>query len=106
MKTDEEIERERVAMLPIVGPTHADWYAEACRVERDDPTLLWACRVREAVRVHARDLGELATAAEALVRACGRLDEGGGERVRTAVEAVEGALWWREGTFQSEISTP
>lgn len=97
MKTDEEIERDCRALAPIVGPTHAGWYAEACRVEHDDPTavVMWACRVREAVRVHARDLGELATAAEQLLAACRRLDECGLHRVHHAMEAVEKALWWR-----------
>jgi hypothetical protein len=49
MKTDEEIERERAALEPLIGPTRAGWYAEACRFEYDaDPdVLLWACRYRE-----------------------------------------------------------
>ncbi|HTU18910.1 MAG TPA: hypothetical protein VMG10_12695 [Gemmataceae bacterium] len=49
MKTDEEIERERAALEPLIGPTRVGWYAEACRVEYDDPpdVVLWACRYRE-----------------------------------------------------------
>jgi hypothetical protein len=98
MKTDEEIDREAAEMAPVVGPTCAEWYAEACRVtdEAGHAALLWACRTRETIRTKSRDLKEIADAAEQLVRACSRLDEGGGERVRSAVEAVEKALWWKE----------
>lgn len=98
MKTDEEIAREVAELSATVGPTHAGWYAEACRVEYTAPhdEVMWACRVREAVRAHARDLGGLAEAAKRLLAACSRLDGCGGERVREAMEAVEAALWWED----------
>jgi hypothetical protein len=62
MKSDEEIERERAWLESLIGPSRAEWYAEACRVEYDDDPgkLLWACRYREMAREAARLEEELA----------------------------------------------
>ncbi len=61
MKTDEENEAERAELEPLIGPTRAGWYAEACDVypEKDghEPTL-WACRYREMAQA-AGELAEL-----------------------------------------------
>ena len=46
MKSDEEIERERAALEPLIGPTRAGWYAESCLVEYGDHSeaALWKLR--------------------------------------------------------------
>lgn len=64
MKSDEEIERERAALEPLIGPTRGKWYAEACKVEWDAPhgELLWACRYREL----AMALGQMEQSAKAI----------------------------------------
>ena len=99
MKSDADIAAERETILRILGPVVAGWVREACHLEygHNAEVLTWACRVRELARTTSRDLGALAEAAETLVRACGRLDDGGGERIRQAVEQVQTALWWRDG---------
>lgn len=80
--TDEEIERERARLEALVGPTHAGWYAEACKagvLQDADEALreaggdvaallastnhnafLWACRCRELVRAAGHLAHELA----------------------------------------------
>ncbi len=55
MKSDEEIERERAELEPLIGPVRADWYATACMIEQppdisSSQELLWACRYREVTR--------------------------------------------------------
>lgn len=52
MKTDAEIEAERLHLGPLIGPTRAGWYAEACKIEYADLTgaSLWSCRYREMAR--------------------------------------------------------
>jgi hypothetical protein len=102
VKSDEDIERDVQWLTPIVGPTYAEWYAEACRVEIGAPDLQWAWRLREVVRRSARDLDELACAARTLLDACSLLEECGGQRVRDAMQAVKRALWWAKGSEQRE----
>jgi len=55
MKTDDEIDRERAELAKHIGPTKAEWYAEACRIEKigeDRPRSPWAwpCRYQELAR--------------------------------------------------------
>lgn len=59
MLSDQEIEEVRSWLEPLIGPTKAEWYAEACRVEYGDDhfTILWSCRVRELARDAGRYLG-------------------------------------------------
>lgn len=69
MKSDAEIERERAALEPLIGPTRASWYAEACQMEigREDADVLrWGCRYREM----AREGGLLVEIIKDLVAAC------------------------------------
>ncbi len=49
MKSDADIEAERVALEGLIGPTRAGWYAEACLVEYGDTSeaALWKCRYQE-----------------------------------------------------------
>lgn len=49
---DADIELFREAFAKVIGPTRAEWYAEACKMECDanSEVLLWACRYREIVR--------------------------------------------------------
>ncbi|HTU22498.1 MAG TPA: hypothetical protein VMG10_30955 [Gemmataceae bacterium] len=82
MKTDEAIERERAALEPLIGPTRAGWYAEACCVEHDEPheKLLWACRYREM----AMEAGQLEMKIAALQAERDRLREQLAGEVRLA----------------------
>lgn len=69
MKTDEAIEQERQALEPLIGPTRAGWYAEACDVhpEKDGHDVtLWACRYREM----AMEAGRLEAIKTSLLAAC------------------------------------
>lgn len=90
MKTDQDIEAERQWLEPLIGPTRAEWYAEACRVEYDAPhdVVLWACRFREmtmeAGRLEAENAAlrrgnlELAAARAEASEVLGRVAEKGG----------------------------
>lgn len=96
--TDEQIAADVARLEPIVGKTHAEWYAEACRVTPDDPDtthkeVLWACRTRMALYVLGRDMGALADAAEKLAQAC---VDAGWKKETIEVENVRRALWWKE----------
>jgi hypothetical protein len=78
MFTDVQIEEVRPAVEEFHGPTRAEWYAEACRMEpgADGEAMVWACRYRELARESAallaavRDAGRHAAerGAESLVR--------------------------------------
>lgn len=50
--SDEEIEEQRAFLEPLIGPTRARWYAEACVMESEysKEELLWSCRFREMAR--------------------------------------------------------
>lgn len=90
------------AMAKAVGPTHTQWYEEACKIvpgesELSREAIVWACRARFAVFCHARDMEEVRLAIMKLFDAVGRLEGCGGQRVRDAMESVEEALWMFEG---------
>jgi hypothetical protein len=66
MKTDETIEQERAALAELIGPTRAEWYADACKweatvgkaTEDSELALIWIRRYREV----ARELGSVVEA--------------------------------------------
>jgi hypothetical protein len=53
--TDAQIEEVRPAVEEFHGPTRAEWYAEACRMEpgTNGEAMVWACRYRELARESA-----------------------------------------------------
>lgn len=66
--SDKEIEARRAWLEPIIGPTRAGWYAEACKMEagKEYDGVLWGCRYREV----ALKCGYLNDTIQALLAAC------------------------------------
>jgi len=107
MLTDAEIAHVRSQIEPVVGPTYAGWYEEACKIqpgETDAPhdVVLWACRAREAIFTKARDMGEVASALRELIDTCkkgikfGVLTSACMSPLDKALENAEKALWWQK----------
>lgn len=94
MFTDEQIQQESARLEAVIGPSLAGWYVEASRLwnihseggEVDAETLLWVTRVREVIRIFARDFGELVQATKVLLGACARVEDCGGQRIRDAMD--------------------